>query len=729
MKQVKSLSVGLIGQVEGSQRLPTIRSLMLSDYGLEELPTDVLKHMKTLKVLDLSCNNLTTFPDVTLKTLETLDISENNIKSVDFVRNLPSLRHLMLEGNPNIQDNHMIEAVLKCPSLMKIDKHNVDYIHRQIQNFREKWLPQVQAKFEVLFEDRFTEEMSEDQFLQAVTEFQDVIRADSLFSSANSEAEKIVIDKLAKEIAEDARSGELFSTHQQAPGTPRSVRLSRKLSCNTPKTPSSTSTTPKRNRRSMTSVLDSPTLKMPESPISPISTPNKRKRRRDSDEESGVQKSKRDRKYSPLTWMTRKNPVVEHNMMSLPALPDYDPVHFLRCHSEGNDPSDEVTKVWKCAFEPSIEDPEKTTNLLASCGGQTVCLTDCNTGKVMKRYKDDNKHECFYTLAWTTVRLENNKQEKTNLLAVAGQSADIKLIHPSQFMMYATLEGHRKYISCLTFHPKQPTILFSGSNDRKIIVWDIGIPDMRDYTVLFKKLHVLQAPDTDALNLVLSMPSQTLLAGCEDSCFGWKADNVDKLSRTPDYQFYLPTVSSDTESNVTTQRETVDGLAALQNGYVVTKCVGDDIISVWNVKDQLPSKVTSISDKSKVKTSTKSIGVKPTALLHYTRQTVDYINIGATKEMMVVGDDDGKLRLYNVGKVTSRKSKPCDDILQPSRVLEWPEISDGPMKPFCQKETVVVNSACASYDKEYIACGTDNNLVCVWRRQRGSCGEEDMNCD
>lgn len=36
---------------------------------------------------------------------------------------------------------------------------------------------------------------------------------------------------------------------------------------------------------------------------------------------------------------------------------------FLRCHSEGNDPSDEVTKVWRCAFEPSIEDPGNYKNL------------------------------------------------------------------------------------------------------------------------------------------------------------------------------------------------------------------------------------------------------------------------------------------------------------------------------------------------------------------------------
>lgn len=80
----------------------------------------------------------------------------------------------------------------------------------------------------------------------------------------------------------------------------------------------SSATTPKRNKsQNHSSLLDSPTLKMPQSPISPISTPHNRKRRRDSDQDELTQKSKRDRKYSPLTWMMRKNTVVDHDMMSL----------------------------------------------------------------------------------------------------------------------------------------------------------------------------------------------------------------------------------------------------------------------------------------------------------------------------------------------------------------------------------------------------------------------------
>ena len=47
--------------------------------------------------------------------------------------------------------------------------------------------------------------------------------------------------------------------------------------------------------------------------------------------------------------------------------------------------------------------------------------------------------------------------------------------------------------------------------------------------------------------------------------------------RDPEYQFYLPPVCSDAESSISTEQETVDGLAALKNGYVGMygiQCVG-----------------------------------------------------------------------------------------------------------------------------------------------------------
>ena len=46
------------------------------------------------------------------------------------------------------------------------------------------------------------------------------------------------------------------------------------------------------------------------------------------------------------------------------AVPDYDPVHFIRCHSGGgdyedDDPEDNETQIWACAFEPPSKKSSK----------------------------------------------------------------------------------------------------------------------------------------------------------------------------------------------------------------------------------------------------------------------------------------------------------------------------------------------------------------------------------
>ncbi|VDP86301.1 unnamed protein product [Echinostoma caproni] len=66
---------------------------------------------------------------------------------------------------------------------------------------------------------------------------------------------------------------------------------------------------------------------------------------------------------------------------------DYDPLHFIRCHAKDNDAGDSETKVWRCLFEPNPLRPEETTHVVATCGGECVCLINCETGKVMKRFK------------------------------------------------------------------------------------------------------------------------------------------------------------------------------------------------------------------------------------------------------------------------------------------------------------------------------------------------------
>lgn len=70
---------------------------------------------------------------------------------------------------------------------------------------------------------------------------------------------------------------------------------------------------------------------------------------------------------------------------------DYDPFHFILCHAKDSSPNDQETKVWRCAFEPDLNKLGATTHCVATCGGECVCVIDCNAGKVTKRFKREGE--------------------------------------------------------------------------------------------------------------------------------------------------------------------------------------------------------------------------------------------------------------------------------------------------------------------------------------------------
>ena len=51
-------------------------------------------------------------------------------------------------------------------------------------------------------------------------------------------------------------------------------------------------------------------------------------------------------------------------------------------------------------FEPDPKDPAKTTSHVATCGGNSICIIDVNSGTVLMKYKHKDIKENFYTLAW-----------------------------------------------------------------------------------------------------------------------------------------------------------------------------------------------------------------------------------------------------------------------------------------------------------------------------------------
>ena len=62
---------------------------------------------------------------------------------------------------------------------------------------------------------------------------------------------------------------------------------------------------------------------------------------------------------------------------------------------------------FQVVFEPDPADPSKTTSLVATCGGNSICIIDVNSGTVLMKYKHKDIKENFYTLAWLVLSIYN----------------------------------------------------------------------------------------------------------------------------------------------------------------------------------------------------------------------------------------------------------------------------------------------------------------------------------
>lgn len=424
--------------------------------------------------------------------------------------------------------------------------------------------------------------------------------------------------------------------------------------------------------------------------------------------------------HSPLSVSVNLTPVVlpttesKRSLSQLGEIVDYDPLHFIRCHARDNDPLDCETKVWRCAFEPSVNNPSnETSTIVATCGGECVCLIDCKSGRVMKRFKHFGEE--FYTLAWTTVEMAAG--HRTNLLAAAGKLREIRLLHPEQLVCYAEMRGHKDDVACMIFHPEKPTILFSGDSKSCILVWDIGIPSAPEYKTRHQLLMRLVCPRANlnpVLNLVFLKKYDALVAGCEDGIFSWTLKDFRKEKLSDEKEAEL-------ELKVPTRREPCfDGLAQLSDDLIVTKCVEEGEIYVINYGQVINRRRrSSVSNK-------KIINVEIRGQLRWHTTEEIYINVTARPGLnaVICGDNEGTIWLYDLQKQVIDESENRKFKSKPVKILEWPECSIGGAKDEDNqmKESItsgfknpVVNTTDISHDGQYLVAVTDNNLVCIWK--------------
>ncbi|KAK3586404.1 hypothetical protein CHS0354_013108 [Potamilus streckersoni] len=698
-------------QLGRCSKLSDIQSLDLSNHDLETIDADLFNQLTSLQSLDLSRNKLMDLPEkLSLKKLSTLDLLENQIKSTTFVVNFPKLHRLFLDRNPDLESEDRYIAGVLAPSLNEVDDY--DNLKLTEKLYRDILESQIKAAFDALHGEVYSSGIPDSEFYHLQKDFTQTLQRNPLIGSnlTMPKFKRFMIQHLAYEYLMSIKKGRSDTNKRRTSLTPgkddiKSPRYGTRISSGAYVAKDYSSGTPVEKMDADIAPSSQRKLSEKKTPESSKSMPHRgQKRARETPWKE--KPSKQCHQDSPSFTQIKSRD--QYSRVQLPPLPDYDPVQFIRCHSHDNNPSDDETKVWMCAFQPDPRKPGETTNIVATCGGKIVCFIDCQTGRVMKRYKDNHKDESFFCLAWTTIPADGESlKEDVSILAVAGNNGLIKLFQPSQRVMFATMEGHRSYISCLTFHPEEPTQLFSGSRDGRIILWDIGMPDFTDYTTKYRQLLVLKAPGTDAVNLSVSLSCDLLIAGCDKSCYAWRLSKLTGKARDPDLEFLHP------QEKAVLQDEdvVVDGLLLLSNNCIASKQVGQSCLYLWDLKQHIPDHY---------KSRTQVVPIIPLALLDYTLLDVDYVYPGASQGGVVcVGDADGKLYMYDVATLLKKKTQR-DKILIPSRVLPWPELTlknnIEDMQDILKKKKVVLNCVAVSSDSKFVVTGTDNNLVCIWKR-------------
>ncbi|XP_067012894.1 leucine-rich repeat and WD repeat-containing protein 1 [Anabrus simplex] len=403
-----------------------------------------------------------------------------------------------------------------------------------------------------------------------------------------------------------------------------------------------------------------------------------------------------------------------HSESSSTSQLDYDPVHFLRCHSRNNDVADVQTQVWQCAFEPDPYRQYRTTDIVATCGGNSVCFINVKEGEVVGKYYAEDKTEMFYSLAWTTLRNSwMNEGVRANILAVGGAKSTIHLIHHANsvaFLKMTLKKGKKLVINSLLFHPLLANILFCANSEGDIVVLDIGTPLPPDYSPKSSQLYML-SHKSEVISLAFSIETGMLLAACSEGLAGWKVGSKElkKLKNTSDkfelVEFTMPNTKSKAMGEQTTKL--VDSVEVLEEGLVATKCALSGNIYIWNIKESL---------------SKGNYNVEPTHVLRWsdTDNYFMYMGYHRSAGLLACGDDKGALWLYNIHDLL-RGGEGSEGVeVDPDLILAWPALTDTYIdkkrKLSLDVYDIVVDKVAIHHEGEYIVAVTSNNMVCIWKR-------------
>ncbi|XP_022594517.1 leucine-rich repeat and WD repeat-containing protein 1 [Seriola dumerili] len=726
-----------------TKQLEQIKTLNLSKLGLkvQDLPVKLLSRLQSLERWDLSGNGLQELPkNLKLPALRYLDLSDNQMEDVTTLESLSSLEELKTEDNLyiTVSDNYKLMVLL--PNLRI---HNGKDIGANALHLRGVYSEVLRTRIIALWEKSFTlpDPMTAEKMSTLETNFVNTARQQIKFGpSSVTDFTKWKVEILAKEFlrsltepktepesseSTDKKENCEISTPTKRKNTTSemdtniSLMPRKRLRADLPVSPAGDS--PRKSSLRLKPLTQADTVRMsPRKTVQPPSTPTRGQTRAETPRraskvpqttEDGAQiKQKEDvnKKATKLQRDTDMLPTLQSCSKTQPLC--LKPLHVLQCHSKQDNSEDFSTQLWACAFQPLPDSTGGGSRLVATCGGDSLCVIDCETGMVMKKYKVHGEE--FFSLSWSTVMMSRGggaSAQHCSILAAGGKRGLVKLIHPRNNVAYGEFRASRKALSVLRFNHHQGNFLFTGSYDNKIVMWDIGGVDSQ-YNFKVVQLLVLEISATPLhICLAPTSPSTQVLTACEDGlyCFNTQlGTNNSTKSRSKEMEITFPIYKKEDKDH---DYHTVDGLSFLTDDIVASKNYMHGSIYLWSwsrTKAQRPDK--------------KSMTVCAVVLaeLQWTNTEIPYLALNTCpgQAYIVCGDDKGRLWTYHVTKLQKNSFQMGKPIL-PTEVLEWPM----PVrKGLSQVEGPSINSVAMDPELRYLVALSDKNMVIVWKREESS---------
>uniref|UniRef100_A0A8C1N3N6 Leucine-rich repeats and WD repeat domain containing 1 n=1 Tax=Cyprinus carpio TaxID=7962 RepID=A0A8C1N3N6_CYPCA len=317
------------------------------------------------------------------------------------------------------------------------------------------------------------------------------------------------------------------------------------------------------------------------------------------------------------------------------------PLHVLQCHSRQDSPDDFSTQLWACAFEPPQDCSDGISGgsrTVATCGGETLCVIDCESGHVLKKYKVPGEE--FFSLAWSTVLMSRTggSGRPCNILAAGGKRGLVKLIHPRVNLAFGEFRASRRAISIMRFSPRNASFLFTGTYENKIFLWDISGLD-RDYNFKISKLLVLETGSTPLhLSLLPTSPDTHLLSGCDDGLYVFDIQiSKNTQKRNEEMEIVFPVYKKKDKKNT---YRTIDGLSFLSDDIVASKSHMQGSIYLWSWS----------ATRASWNGRKKEVPAVVLAELQWSSTDIPYLSLGTCPGYgyVVCGDEQGRLWMYHI---------------------------------------------------------------------------------